>query len=77
MKRAGDPSIIRGVIGQTGTDVIVYGFSVCNTRRDPALTGSELMVHRLDTTEKGATSLAGGSKQDGGVAIGHKTGAYP
>jgi hypothetical protein len=77
MKRAGDPSIIRGVIGQIGTDVIVYGFSMCNMRMDPTLTGSKLTVHRLDTTEEGATTLAGGSKKDGGAAIGHKTAAYP
>jgi hypothetical protein len=77
MKRPDDRSIIRLVIGQTGTDVIVYGFSMYNTRMDPALTGSELMVNRLNTTEEGATTVAGGSKKDGGVAIGHKTAACP
>ena len=43
---------------------------------DPTLTGGELMVCRVDKTDKGATTLAGGSKKDGGVVIGHKTAAY-
>jgi len=44
---------------------------------DPTLTGRELMVRRIDTTEEGVTTLAGGSRKDGGIAIGHKTAAYP
>jgi len=77
MTRAGDTSIVRGVIGQTGTDVIAHGYIMYTTRRDPTLTGRELMVHRVGTTEDGVTTLAGGSKKDGGIAMGHKTAAYP
>ena len=35
------------------------------------------MVRRIDKTDEGATTLVGGSKKDGGIAIGHKTVAYP
>jgi hypothetical protein len=57
--------------------VIAYGYSTYNTRMDPTLTGRELIIRRIDTTEEGATTLAGGSKKDGDIAIGHKTVAYP
>jgi len=43
---------------------------------DPTLTGGKLTVRRIEKTDEGATTLAGGSKKDGGVVIGHKTAAY-
>jgi hypothetical protein len=57
MARAGDPSIIRGVIGQIGTNVTVYGYSKYNTRMDPTMTGGEYTVRRIDPTEEGITTL--------------------
>jgi hypothetical protein len=72
-----DPSIIHGVIGQTGTDVVASRYSTYTTRKDPTVTGRELMVHQVGTTEEGVTTLAGGSKKEGGLMKGHKTAAYP
>ena len=66
-----------GRAGQTGTDVITYRYNMYTAQMDPTLTGSELMVHRIHMTDEGATTLAAGSKTDGGVVIGHKTAAYP
>ena len=77
MARAGDPSIIRGVIGQIGTNVTVYGYSKYNTRMDPTMTGGEYTVRRIDPTEEGVTTLTGGSKKNGGLAVGHTTASYP
>jgi hypothetical protein len=77
MTQAGDLSIIRGMIGQTGINVIVYGYSMYNTRMDPTTICDQRTVRRIDTTEEGTTTLAGGSKKNGGVAIGHTTVAYP
>jgi hypothetical protein len=72
-----DLSIIRGVIGQTGTNVTVYGYSINNTRMDPAMTGSERTVCQIDTTKEGTMTLAEGSKKNGGIAVEHTTAAYP
>jgi len=77
MTRVGDPSIVRGVIEQTGTDVVARRYSTYTTRKDPTVTGRELMVRQVDTTEVGVTTLAGGSKKEGGIVRGHKTAAYP
>ena len=44
---------------------------------DPTMTGGEHTLHRIDTTEQGTTTLAGGSKTNGGLAVGHTTTAYP
>jgi hypothetical protein len=56
MMQAGDLGIIRRVIGETGTNVIVYGYSRYNTRMDPSMTGSERTVRRINTTEEGTTT---------------------
>jgi len=58
MTPAGDPHIIRGVIGQTGTDVITYRYNMYNVRMDPNLTSIELMIRQIDMTDEGATTLA-------------------
>ena len=42
------------------------------------MTGSERTFHRIDVTEQGTMTLDGGSKNNGGVAVGHTTtAAYP
>jgi hypothetical protein len=46
-------------------------------RMNPTMTGSDLMVLRIDTTEEGTTTLAGGSKKDRGVAVGHTMAEHP
>jgi hypothetical protein len=55
----------------------VYGYSMCNTRMGPTMTGGQHTVRRIDTTEHGTTTLAGGNKKNGGLAVGHTTAAYP
>jgi len=57
--------------------VTAYGYSMYSTRMDPTMTGGEYTVRRIDTTEQGTTTLAGGSKKNGVLAVGHTTAAYP
>jgi hypothetical protein len=69
MTRAGDLRKAHEVTGQTETDVTAYGCNRCSTRMASTMT-------RTDTTDEGATILAGGSKKDGGVAVRRTAVAY-
>ena len=40
------------------------------------VTGSEDMVRRIDATEEGGTTLAGGSKKERVLAVSNTTAAY-
>jgi hypothetical protein len=77
MMQTGDLSVVRGVIGQTATNVTLYRQSMYNMRMDPTMTGSDLTFLRIDTTEEGTMTLAGGRKKDRGTAVGHTTADYP
>jgi len=59
MTQIGDPIIIRGVIEQTGTSVIVCKYNIYSTRVDLTMTGNRCMVRRIDMIDEGTTILDG------------------
>jgi hypothetical protein len=63
---AGDLGTSSVVIGQTDIGVIVEGYIMHNKR----------MAATMTATEEDATTEVGGSKEDGGVVVGHTTAAY-